>query len=408
MAKKKKGPTLEAWCWYCDREFEDEKVLLQHQKAKHYRCPQCPRRLNTAGGLAVHLQQVHKSEPGRLENTLPGRDTFDIEIYGMEGIPAADLAEYHSRKAARAAGTDGGGGGEFRSSKKPRVDKSVIPADRLRAQLEAHKALMAGKAPPLSVMSALAGMAPPGLYAGPPPGFAQIRPLPGPYSGPPPAFPPPGFSGSPPGMPGAAPSTPSAAPPAAPQPSPHQRAIKSGAKSRMVYTDAVLSPDEKLASTSKYTYLDPEDPADAMKIQAQQQANVLPGWQQFRAVQPPPAPAQGPPGYGAAYGRFNTGAPALPPPMVTLSQQVQAYPIASPGNAAPASADPENLTTEALATANAAVVADPAAAMQHEADIKSMHVNAATAAADSEMADQDSSQGGLVAGQKRARAADLF
>lgn len=40
-------------------------VLLEHQKAKHYRCPYCPRRLNTAGGLTVHLHQVHKAEPTR-------------------------------------------------------------------------------------------------------------------------------------------------------------------------------------------------------------------------------------------------------------------------------------------------------------------------------------------------------
>lgn len=45
------------------REFEDDNVLLQHQKAKHYKCPYCPRRLNTAGGLTVHLHQVHKAEP---------------------------------------------------------------------------------------------------------------------------------------------------------------------------------------------------------------------------------------------------------------------------------------------------------------------------------------------------------
>lgn len=63
MGKKKKVKTFDAWCWYCDREFEDDKVLLQHQKAKHYRCPHCPRRLNTAGGLTVHLNQVHKAEP---------------------------------------------------------------------------------------------------------------------------------------------------------------------------------------------------------------------------------------------------------------------------------------------------------------------------------------------------------
>lgn len=37
-------------------------VLMQHQKAKHFKCGMCPRRLNTAGGLAVHIQQVHKLE----------------------------------------------------------------------------------------------------------------------------------------------------------------------------------------------------------------------------------------------------------------------------------------------------------------------------------------------------------
>ena len=71
---------IRPWCWYCEREFEDEKgaptyyssysvenlpfpVLMQHQKAKHFKCNMCPRRLNTAGGLAVHIQQVHKLEP---------------------------------------------------------------------------------------------------------------------------------------------------------------------------------------------------------------------------------------------------------------------------------------------------------------------------------------------------------
>ena len=52
-------------CWYCEREFEDDKVLISHQKAKHFRCSYCPRRLNTANGLAVHIQQVHKLEADR-------------------------------------------------------------------------------------------------------------------------------------------------------------------------------------------------------------------------------------------------------------------------------------------------------------------------------------------------------
>ncbi|KIK23412.1 hypothetical protein PISMIDRAFT_100462, partial [Pisolithus microcarpus 441] len=50
-------------CWYCEREFEGDKVLMQHQKAKHFKCGMRPHRLNTANGLAVHIQQVHELEP---------------------------------------------------------------------------------------------------------------------------------------------------------------------------------------------------------------------------------------------------------------------------------------------------------------------------------------------------------
>jgi hypothetical protein len=35
---------------------------MQHQKAQHFKCNMCPRRLNIAGGLAFHTQQVHKHE----------------------------------------------------------------------------------------------------------------------------------------------------------------------------------------------------------------------------------------------------------------------------------------------------------------------------------------------------------
>ena len=45
---------------YCERDFEDEKVLIQHQKAKHFKCPHCNKKLNTAGGMVVHVAQVHK------------------------------------------------------------------------------------------------------------------------------------------------------------------------------------------------------------------------------------------------------------------------------------------------------------------------------------------------------------
>ena len=55
MGKKRRGPTLEEllarpWCYYCERDFDDIKILMLHQKAKHFKCERCGRRLNTAGG----------------------------------------------------------------------------------------------------------------------------------------------------------------------------------------------------------------------------------------------------------------------------------------------------------------------------------------------------------------------
>jgi len=61
MGKKKRGhPDVEellsrAWCYYCERDFEDLKLLISHQKAKHFKCETCGRRLNTAGGTSICL-----------------------------------------------------------------------------------------------------------------------------------------------------------------------------------------------------------------------------------------------------------------------------------------------------------------------------------------------------------------
>ncbi|KAI0672638.1 hypothetical protein C8Q78DRAFT_669625 [Trametes maxima] len=260
MAKKKNKQILRPWCWYCEREFEDEKVLMQHQKAKHFKCNMCPRRLNTAGGLAVHIQQVHKLEPEnlpRIENALPGRDGYEVEIFGMEGIPAPDVADYKRRKEIE-LGLNPGTISQPQS-KRPKVENRPLSEEELKAQLEAHKALMgaseASAAPaipeaaggavyaapsqtyaipptpaiPTPVMSppGVPPMMPPGappFVPGVPPGFPGQPPfpLPGmppmpPGMGPPPGFPPmPPFAGSPPpGMmpPGAPPFPPGVRPP---------------------------------------------------------------------------------------------------------------------------------------------------------------------------------------------------
>ncbi|XP_072043069.1 uncharacterized protein [Amphiura filiformis] len=97
MGRKKKKP-MKPWCWYCNREFDDEKILIQHQKAKHFKCHICHKKLYTGPGLAIHCMQVHKENIDKVPNALPGRHDIEIEIYGMEGIPDKDLQE-HAAKA---------------------------------------------------------------------------------------------------------------------------------------------------------------------------------------------------------------------------------------------------------------------------------------------------------------------
>lgn len=46
------------------------------------------------------MSQVHKEPLSRIENALPGRETGDVEIFGMEGIPAQVLEEIRQRTIA--------------------------------------------------------------------------------------------------------------------------------------------------------------------------------------------------------------------------------------------------------------------------------------------------------------------
>lgn len=60
--KRKRYPDLNQklerpWCYYCERDFDDLKILISHQKAKHFKCDRCGRRLNTAGGTFTPIQR---------------------------------------------------------------------------------------------------------------------------------------------------------------------------------------------------------------------------------------------------------------------------------------------------------------------------------------------------------------
>ena len=46
----------------------------------------------------VHLQDVHKEHTNVVPNSISGRETIDIEIFGMEGIPFEDLERHQQKK----------------------------------------------------------------------------------------------------------------------------------------------------------------------------------------------------------------------------------------------------------------------------------------------------------------------
>jgi hypothetical protein len=54
---KPSDDVIDMFCYYCDREFDDDNVLIEHQKARHFKC-MCGKRMATAQSLSVHMIQV--------------------------------------------------------------------------------------------------------------------------------------------------------------------------------------------------------------------------------------------------------------------------------------------------------------------------------------------------------------
>jgi hypothetical protein len=52
-------------------------------------------------GLSVHMNQVHKENLTHVENANPGRQGLEIEIFGMEGVPA-EIIDQHNQQVTQA------------------------------------------------------------------------------------------------------------------------------------------------------------------------------------------------------------------------------------------------------------------------------------------------------------------
>ena len=151
MGRIKKKP-MKPWCWYCNREFDDENVLVYHQKTKHFKCHVCQKRLFSGPGLVTHCMQVHKETVEKVPNALPNRDSIELEIYGMGGIPEEDKKERERKKNPKARDSDGDDGDSGVNKQQPTTAKPP------RAPFPG---LFPGMAPPVLPGAMMAGMMPP-------------------------------------------------------------------------------------------------------------------------------------------------------------------------------------------------------------------------------------------------------
>lgn len=189
MGRKKKKP-IKPWCWYCNREFDDDKILIQHQRAKHYKCPFCHKKLYSGPGLTVHCVQVHKEKLDKIPEALPNRNSVDIDIYGMQGIPEEDQREHERLKR----GDEGPSKSEQESKNQPSKPANPSQSRSVGPPQPNHMN-------PLLQHAMGMGMMPPGFPMGMPP--MGMPPMGMPPLGMPPGFPPgfmppPGFHQMPP------------------------------------------------------------------------------------------------------------------------------------------------------------------------------------------------------------------
>mmetsp|Transcript_2052 Transcript_2052/g.3630 ORF Transcript_2052/g.3630 Transcript_2052/m.3630 type:complete len:104 (+) Transcript_2052:21-332(+) len=87
MGRTKKKTLLKPFCFYCDKEFLSQAILLKHQKNRHFGCKDCKKKFSSANGLSTHALQRHRTTVLKVHNAKKGRDSTQIAIKGMAGGP---------------------------------------------------------------------------------------------------------------------------------------------------------------------------------------------------------------------------------------------------------------------------------------------------------------------------------
>ncbi|KAL4442340.1 hypothetical protein ABPG74_005681 [Tetrahymena malaccensis] len=100
MGRKKRDLShLLPFCYYCDKTFENEIILHQHQKARHFTCEKCQKKFSTADLIKSHLHQSHNENLQKVPNSLSDRSSIELKIFGMQGVPRPFIEERQKSKA---------------------------------------------------------------------------------------------------------------------------------------------------------------------------------------------------------------------------------------------------------------------------------------------------------------------
>lgn len=97
MGRKKRDLSyVKPFCFFCDKTFDNEIVLHQHQKSKHFTCPEqgCRKKFPTTLNLCTHVTKGHRGGTLlKVPNAIEGRDSVDNNIFGMTGVPKHVIQE---------------------------------------------------------------------------------------------------------------------------------------------------------------------------------------------------------------------------------------------------------------------------------------------------------------------------
>lgn len=185
MARKRKKASGKPFCYYCGRGFPDEKVLIQHQRARHFKCKKCYKKMSTAHALMNHMYQVHKETMKKVQNAKDGRDSIELAIYGMNGVPQDVIDQRNEREAKKGsddessensdAGSDEGSDEEDEVKEeappppRPAHPSTVMPPPVMQPQPPQFNPMMMGMRPPMPMQMPM-----PGYYPPPPMGIPPM------------------------------------------------------------------------------------------------------------------------------------------------------------------------------------------------------------------------------------------